>query len=220
MPGKYLTTTQAAKICCVTRFTIANWAKTRKLKSSKTAGGHRRILEKDLMNFIKRNRISKYNQKDVDDSIALESSPDKRGGKTKNGNRKEVVSHAHAADARYQIPRCWEFCFQDPSQHNCANCLVLKEGANKCFLITKMFGPERKQCKHECLNCEYFLRYYPMKKNALISVKRRQVSHSGNHINERKKDAPEFVRKGLYTSGKCVASIRYVLAKKIKGDKR
>lgn len=215
MADKYLTTTRAAKICCVTRFTIANWEKTGKLKSSKTAGGHRRILEKDLMNFIKKNHSSEFNRKDLDDSIALKCSPDRRKRKAKKGNRKEIVSRARAIDAGYQIPRCWEFRFQDSSKHNCANCLVFKEGAGKCFLIAKMFGQGEKQCKHECSNCEYFARYYPMKKNALTGVKKRQVNRIEAHINEKEEDAPDFFKKGLYTSGKYVASIRRILAKKI-----
>lgn len=218
MPGKYLTTTQAAKICGVTRFTIANWEKTRKLKSSKTAGGHRRILKKDLMNFIKKNHISKFNQSDFNDSIALKSSPDKRERKERKGDRRKTLSCEHAADTYYQIPHCWEFRFQDSSQHNCADCLVFKEGARKCFLVTKMLGLEKKQCKYECLNCEYFLRYYPMKQNASISVNGRQISCSGNHTDKKEKDASGFFRNGLYASGKCIASIRNVLAKKSKNN--
>lgn len=217
MTKKYLTTTQAAKICCVTRFTIANWVKAGKLKSNKTAGGHRRILRKDLTSFIKKNHIAKLDQKDLDESIVLERSlKNRRGGEERRGDIKEPASHARAMDVKRQIPHCWEYRFQDPSQHNCSNCLVLKEGVDKCFLITKMFGPERRQCKIECFNCEYFLEYYPMKKNISIDAKRRHVSHIRNYINEREKekDGPEFVRRGLYTSGKCIASIRYVLAKK------
>lgn len=216
MPDKYLTTTQAAKICCVTRFTIANWAKAGKLKSSKTVGGHRRILEKDLRNFIKKNRMPGFNQNNQGDSNDRECSQAGREGKIKKGNGREAVSRVHAVEADYQIPRCWEFRFQDPSKHNCANCLVLKEGANKCFLIAKMFGPEKKQCEYECFNCEYFMRYYPVKKNVLTGVKKRQVNRVGNRINGKEEDAPEFVKKGLYASGKYVASIRRVLVKKIK----
>jgi excisionase family DNA binding protein len=49
---KYLTTSQAAKITRVTRFTVANWVKNGKLASTYTAGGHRRISLKSLEEFI------------------------------------------------------------------------------------------------------------------------------------------------------------------------
>lgn len=64
MAKEYLTTTQAAKICRVTRFTIANWVKKGKLKSSKTAGGHRRISKEDLLKFIKENKIVEIVEED------------------------------------------------------------------------------------------------------------------------------------------------------------
>lgn len=52
MENKYLTTSDAAKLCNVTRFTIRNWIISGKLKSTKTAGGHRRILREDVMEFL------------------------------------------------------------------------------------------------------------------------------------------------------------------------
>lgn len=57
MSRKYLTTSQAAGICNVTRFTIRNWINSGKLKSTKTAGGHRRISKDALAVFMKSNQI-------------------------------------------------------------------------------------------------------------------------------------------------------------------
>ena len=41
---EYITTTQMAEMCGVSRFTIINWVKQRKITTIKTAGNHRRIL--------------------------------------------------------------------------------------------------------------------------------------------------------------------------------
>jgi len=52
MKNEVLTTTGAAQLCHVSRFTIRNWVESGKLKSSLTAGGHRRILINDLEKFM------------------------------------------------------------------------------------------------------------------------------------------------------------------------
>jgi len=62
MPVKTLTTTETAKFCNVTRFTIRNWIDSGKLKAYKTAGGHRRILEEDIVIFLKKNEIPNVNE--------------------------------------------------------------------------------------------------------------------------------------------------------------
>lgn len=49
---EYLTTSQAAKLSHVTRFTVANWAKSGILKVSYTAGGHRRIPKESFEEFV------------------------------------------------------------------------------------------------------------------------------------------------------------------------
>jgi len=41
--GNYITTSRLAKLCGVSRFTIINWVKQNRIKSIRTAGGHRRI---------------------------------------------------------------------------------------------------------------------------------------------------------------------------------
>lgn len=49
---EFLTTSQAAKISHVTRFTVANWAKSGMLKVTYTAGGHRRIPRDSFEEFV------------------------------------------------------------------------------------------------------------------------------------------------------------------------
>ncbi|MBU1923978.1 MAG: helix-turn-helix domain-containing protein [Candidatus Omnitrophica bacterium] len=73
MKKEYLTTTQAARYCNVTRFTIRNWVNSDMLKATKTAGGHRRILKQELIKFIKKNNISEVTKKEEHYLKALNS---------------------------------------------------------------------------------------------------------------------------------------------------
>lgn len=191
MTQQYLTTTQAAKICNVTRFTIANWVKRGKLKSNKTAGGHRRILKDDLMRFIEKN-------------CTADSS------KLKKINKK---------DTSYHIPRCWEFRFKTSGRHNCVSCLVFKERANKCFLLMREFGLERMQCRDECFNCEYFRKYYPAKQKVMVNIESNTLRNIQDTIAKRHKredDVSAFFKKSFYVSGKYLAAIKKVVSQKQK----
>jgi excisionase family DNA binding protein len=125
---EFLTTTQAAKFCNVTRFTIRNWANEGKLKIKQTKGGHRRIFKDDLIKFISDNGIA----------ATLPS------------------------DNPVLIPHCYDHKkFRNSDQHDCQNCLVYREKAGKCFLLTKEFGSKKVECKDDCLTCEYMTIYYP-----------------------------------------------------------
>ena len=62
----YITTSKAAGICGVARTTISKWIDEGELKAFVTPGGHRRIIERDLMDFLRKNRIqptSKFGEK-------------------------------------------------------------------------------------------------------------------------------------------------------------
>lgn len=88
MPKKYLTTSQAATICNVTRFTIRNWINSGRLKSSKTAGGHRRICQDDLTNFMESNQIVEIKKPEIT----------RQNGRTKSAsntiiNRKKIITN-------------------------------------------------------------------------------------------------------------------------------
>jgi excisionase family DNA binding protein len=51
--GTLLTTGQAAKLCAVDPRTIARWADAGLLRSHRTAGGRRRLLRSDLLDFMR-----------------------------------------------------------------------------------------------------------------------------------------------------------------------
>lgn len=183
MANDYLTTTAAAEFCGVTRFTIRNWVTSFGLKAYKTAGGHRRILKRDFMVFMKENKIAEI----------------------KKNNPCRLISP------------CWEFQFKDTGEHDCVNCLVFKEGADKCFLLSKSFGQERIQCRHECLDCAYIKKYYPAKRAVMEKMKRDAVSLHLRYMTRKSEyDTPTSFRKGFYESGRYIASITNVISRKRK----
>ena len=51
------TTCEIGEICGVTIQTVIQWEKNGKLRAFKTLGGHRRIREADLVDFLKANKI-------------------------------------------------------------------------------------------------------------------------------------------------------------------
>jgi excisionase family DNA binding protein len=53
LPGDLLTTGQASRLCTVDPRTIARWADSGLLRSHRTAGGRRRILRSDLLDFMR-----------------------------------------------------------------------------------------------------------------------------------------------------------------------
>lgn len=49
----YMTTTELAKLCGVSRFTIINWTKQGRIKAAQTVGRHYRIHISEAMSFLK-----------------------------------------------------------------------------------------------------------------------------------------------------------------------
>jgi excisionase family DNA binding protein len=63
MQAEYLTTTQAAKLCSVSRFSVLNWVKLGKLKAIATPGGHQRIPGKSVIELLRKSEISNRSPK-------------------------------------------------------------------------------------------------------------------------------------------------------------
>ncbi|NVM20341.1 MAG: response regulator [Desulfobacterales bacterium] len=53
----FITTSKASKICGVARTTISKWIDEGALKAFVTPGGHRKVREEDLMDFLEKNGI-------------------------------------------------------------------------------------------------------------------------------------------------------------------
>lgn len=54
MEKNFFTTFEIARICGVFPSTVINWVKRGDLRSSRTAGGHRRVVRHDLLEFLKK----------------------------------------------------------------------------------------------------------------------------------------------------------------------
>lgn len=176
----YLTTSQAAKICNVTRFTIRNWINNGKLDSEKTIGGHRRIIEKDFKEFLQKHHL---------------------------GQNGEDVSR------QADIPYCWD-SFGPEDSHQCKHCAVLKVKAKQCFLVRSEMGLGKTPCHTDCKNCEYLKTYYPEERSLLC---RRAEEMTVSELAGTQHDEPAKNRlfyKGLYNSGKYIASVKKVFSKK------
>ncbi|MBF0123456.1 MAG: excisionase family DNA-binding protein [Candidatus Omnitrophica bacterium] len=52
MSPQYFTTSQAAELLHVTRFTVLNWIKKGKIKAVATLGGHQRIPKKSIADLL------------------------------------------------------------------------------------------------------------------------------------------------------------------------
>ena len=57
MEEKFLTTSEAAKICHASPGSVVRWIREGKLPSSETAGGHHRIAVSELVIFLKKLRM-------------------------------------------------------------------------------------------------------------------------------------------------------------------
>jgi len=85
MNNNVLTTTGAAQLCNVSRFTIRNWVENGKLKSNLTAGGHRRILKEDLEKFMPES----------------------------DGTHKQIISDESVAPSHEKFTPSWEYIAKD-----------------------------------------------------------------------------------------------------------
>ncbi|MBF0217234.1 MAG: excisionase family DNA-binding protein [Candidatus Omnitrophica bacterium] len=164
MPNDYLTTTETARVCNVTRFTVLNWIKQGKLEASSTPGGHQRISKRTVIELLK---------------------------KCHNGGSNRARKKNRSAENTETL--CWQFReAETPALHDCPNCLVFKEKSNRCFLTVRSFGSEKVECKVDCLECAYLAEHHPEEKR----------------IMENAHGVSRMIKKGLFESGKQIASIR------------
>jgi len=50
--ARYITTSDFARVCNVTRLTVINWVNQKKIRAVQTMGGHRRIPLMELLSFL------------------------------------------------------------------------------------------------------------------------------------------------------------------------
>ena len=78
MVNNVYTTKQVGKFCGVDLTTVINWVKQGKIKAYKTAGGHRRIKKKDLLEFMKEFSIPLPDELEAEQIITVLIASDSR----------------------------------------------------------------------------------------------------------------------------------------------
>ena len=127
----YLTTTELAELCGVSRFTILNWINKGKVNAIKTVGGKHRIPVDEVRSFM--------------DSLHVEAVS------------KDVPEVANEPDS---LGNCWEYPEKVSCQGKCKKCLIYEKKVGYCFVIVRKFGKEVVQCRGDCLQCGYFAEFF------------------------------------------------------------
>ena len=110
MNSRMLTTGQAAKLCSVTPDTVLKWIHSGALPARRTAGGHHRIDEQDLTQFVGPIRQN---------SVDKEPAP---------------VESSETGSTHY----CWEYNNGDEVPTGCQECVVYKMRAQRCYEVAKL----------------------------------------------------------------------------------
>jgi len=191
----YLTTSQIAAACNVTRFTVRNWINDGKLKANKTAGGHRRILESVLLEFARDNDIVLNFQKT--------SSPKP---KVLTSKKKETSQKKTNKDGVWQ-------------DNQCLKCNQIKEKIRKYYFLLKEFDQMRQTCGCDCSSCQYLMNPHP--EDGECSPEKRK--HACNMISPEKKNLcsqSSGIRNNFFKSGKAVGASLHSLSSGTKRAKK
>jgi excisionase family DNA binding protein len=143
MNNRMLTTGQAAKLCSVTPDTVLKWIHSGALPARRTAGGHHRIDERDLTQFmgaIPRNQVQEQ---------PASSEPTDQG-----------LTHY-----------CWEYNNGDDVPEGCQECIVYKMRAQRCYEVAKLdpaIGHTKTFCKGDCLDCDYYRQVHLQGTNVMV----------------------------------------------------
>ena len=87
---------------------------------------------------------------------------------------------------------CWEFNHLTKARgHECAECLVFKERANRCFLTIRAFGADKVRCGEDCSECAYMATYFPGEKAMCATPRYHTRVREG-------KSSGQTLTKGLY----------------------
>ena len=101
----YMTTTELARLCGVSRFTIINWAKQGRIKAIKTLGGHYRIPVSEalplLRTFGKKEKASLANLKEPCRQQLPTTNGDKERGNCLTSSEKSKQVNTKKKNALY-----------------------------------------------------------------------------------------------------------------------
>ena len=143
MNSRMLTTGQAAKLCSVTPDTVLKWIHSGALPARRTAGGHHRIDQQDLTQFVGPTR-----QNEVDKEPA-------------------PVEPSETSSTHY----CWEYNNGGEVPAGCQECVVYKMRAQRCYEVAKLepeIGHTKTYCEGDCLDCDYYRHVHLQGTNVMV----------------------------------------------------
>ncbi len=126
----YLTTTELAKLCGVSRFTVLNWIKQGKIDTIRTVGGKYRIPAVEAMSLLE----------ELDCGASRTA-------------KKMVL----ADDA---LGHCWEYPQTTNCDNDCEDCLIHGKKLDYCFVVVRQFDKKATRCQGDCLDCAYFGEFF------------------------------------------------------------
>ena len=184
IPDKeYLTTSEAAKICKVTRFTVRNWVKQGKLRAITTPGGHQRIPQEAVINLLKKSQPISHN---LDSPVSADT-------EVRCWQAKEVLASGRhrCADClvfKEQVNRCFLTVktFGSEKVHCNIDCL-------NCSFFARHYPRQKRAIEG-------------LRKKAVARLAS-TVPHAD------KADIADLLKKGFYVSGKYFAKVKKKLSK-------
>ena len=138
MPGPMLTTGKAARLCSVQPDTVLKWIKKGRLPASRTAGGHYRVEERELLRVLSEESEDRAPEKDN----SLCSRPMRCWEYMNNSPGKECEQCAV-----YRVHASW-----------CFRVVPLLKGA----------GHAARFCGSPCQECPYYRRVHGLPTNVLV----------------------------------------------------
>jgi excisionase family DNA binding protein len=139
MPASLLTTGKAARLCSVKPDTVLKWIKKGRLPAARTAGGHYRVEERDLLLVLSQHHNGK---KEHEENAVLCSRPMRCW---------EYMNHSPGEECEgcvvYRVHATW-----------CFRLVNLVRGA----------GHARRFCTGPCQECPYYRRVHGLPSNVLV----------------------------------------------------
>ncbi len=187
----YLTTTDVAKYCHVTRLTVINWAKKGLIQTTKTPGKHRRISKNELIHFMREHCMGLMEPELSNPNIEFRWCWEYHKGDNWKNHKcrgclvylthakkcfslREKVGHrrifcksncakcSYYKDYHDHFQWCWEF-HQDrgSADHKCHECVVFLSGIKNCYILREETEHKKIHCKSDCRTCDYYKKVVP-----------------------------------------------------------
>ncbi len=181
MADGLLTTGDVARLCGVTPDAVLKWIKKGKLPASRTAGGHYRVSQGDLV------------------AAGLGEAHSTRG--------EAPVSGAEPTPPM----RCWEYFSRGGAPlEACRSCLVYVARAQNCYALAQLgeqAGHRRQFCQTECVDCAFYRACHGIATAVLVVSRDEALTRRLASQVDPERIALRFARSG-YESATLIRSLR------------